>query len=47
MDPLLAFAKNPGALELIKAIVEVMQPKPDDRVCDPACVTGGFFIGGL
>lgn len=30
--------------ELIKAIVEVMQPKPDDRVCDPACGTGGFLL---
>jgi type I restriction enzyme M protein len=30
--------------ELIKAIVDVMQPKPDDRVCDPACGTGGFLL---
>ena len=30
--------------ELIKAIVEVMQPKPDERVCDPACGTGGFLL---
>lgn len=29
---------------LIKAIVEVMQPKPGQRICDPACGTGGFFL---
>jgi type I restriction enzyme M protein len=30
--------------ELIKAIVEVMRPQPDDTVCDPACGTGGFLL---
>ena len=30
---------------LISAIVDVMQPGPDDRICDPACGTGGFFLG--
>ncbi len=30
---------------LITAIVDVMQPGPDDRICDPACGTGGFFLG--
>jgi type I restriction enzyme M protein len=30
--------------ELIKAIVDVMQPKPDEKVCDPACGTGGFLL---
>jgi type I restriction enzyme M protein len=30
--------------ELIKAIVDVMQPAPDDTVCDPACGTGGFLL---
>ena len=30
--------------ELIRAIVDVMQPKPDDTVCDPACGTGGFLL---
>jgi type I restriction enzyme M protein len=30
--------------ELIKAIVDVMQPRPDDVVCDPACGTGGFLL---
>ena len=30
---------------LISAIVDVMRPGPDDRICDPACGTGGFFLG--
>ena len=30
--------------ELIKAIVDVMQPNPDDTLCDPACGTGGFLL---
>ena len=30
--------------ELIRAIVDVMQPRPDDTVCDPACGTGGFLL---
>jgi len=30
---------------LISAIVDVMQPQPGDRICDPACGTGGFFLG--
>lgn len=30
--------------ELIKAIVDVMQPAPDDTICDPACGTGGFLL---
>lgn len=30
--------------ELIKAIVDVMQPGPDDTICDPACGTGGFLV---
>jgi type I restriction enzyme M protein len=29
---------------LIKAMVEVMQPQPGMRICDPACGTGGFFL---
>ena len=28
---------------LIQAICEVMQPTPDDRICDPAAGTGGFL----
>jgi type I restriction enzyme M protein len=30
--------------ELIKGIVEVMRPAPDDTVCDPAAGTGGFLL---
>jgi len=30
--------------ELIKAITDVMQPKPEDTICDPACGTGGFLL---
>jgi type I restriction enzyme M protein len=30
--------------KLISAIVDVMQPGPDMRICDPACGTGGFFL---
>ena len=30
---------------LISAIVDVMRPHPLDRICDPACGTGGFFLG--
>src|SRR3974390_2716569 len=29
---------------LISAMVDVMQPGPDLRICDPACGTGGFFL---
>lgn len=30
--------------ELIKGIVEVMRPRPEDTICDPACGTGGFLL---
>ncbi len=30
--------------ELIKAIVDVVRPAPEDTVCDPACGTGGFLL---
>ena len=30
---------------LISAIVDVMLPEPGHRICDPACGTGGFFLG--
>lgn len=30
---------------LIGAIVEVMRPQPCMTICDPACGTGGFFLG--
>jgi len=29
---------------LIRAMVGVMKPGPDDEICDPACGTGGFFL---
>jgi len=29
---------------LIKAMVEVIAPKPGETICDPACGTGGFFL---
>ena len=30
--------------ELIKAIVDVIDPKPGETICDPACGTGGFIL---
>ena len=29
---------------LIQTIVEVVDPNPDENVCDPACGTGGFLL---
>jgi type I restriction enzyme M protein len=29
---------------LIKAIVDVMRPVPNETICDPACGTGGFLL---
>jgi type I restriction enzyme M protein len=29
---------------LIKAMVNVMRPEPGQRICDPACGTGGFLL---
>jgi type I restriction-modification system DNA methylase subunit len=29
---------------LIKAIVEVIRPSPNETICDPACGTGGFLL---
>lgn len=29
---------------LIQAIVDVMHPEPDQKICDPACGTGGFLL---
>lgn len=29
---------------LIRAMVDVIQPKPGETICDPACGTGGFFL---
>jgi type I restriction enzyme M protein len=30
--------------QLIRAIVQVMQPQPGQAICDPACGTGGFLL---
>jgi len=30
---------------IIRMMVELMQPKPDDVICDPACGTSGFLVG--
>jgi len=30
--------------ELIRAMVNCVQPKPQKSICDPACGTGGFFL---
>ncbi len=29
---------------IIKMMVDMMKPKPGDRLCDPACGTGGFLV---
>lgn len=29
---------------IIRMMVELTQPKPDDVICDPACGTGGFLL---
>ncbi|MBE7033446.1 MAG: SAM-dependent DNA methyltransferase [Ruminococcaceae bacterium] len=29
---------------IIKMMVELMQPKPDEVICDPACGTSGFLV---
>ncbi|TYQ03467.1 UNVERIFIED_ORG: type I restriction enzyme M protein [Zoogloea ramigera] len=29
---------------IIRMIVELMQPRPTDRICDPSCGTAGFLI---
>ncbi|HEU4771529.1 MAG TPA: N-6 DNA methylase [Candidatus Udaeobacter sp.] len=29
---------------LIRAIVDVTQPRPNETICDPACGTGGFLL---
>lgn len=29
---------------ILKMIVELMQPKPTDTICDPACGTAGFLV---
>ena len=29
---------------LIEALVDVIRPRPDETICDPACNTGGFLV---
>ncbi|QQX81688.1 N-6 DNA methylase [Shewanella sp. KX20019] len=31
---------------IIKLLAELVQPKLGDKICDPACGTGGFLLGG-
>ena len=30
---------------IIRAMVEILAPKPTDTICDPACGTAGFLVG--
>jgi len=30
---------------IIRMMVEMVEPKPDDIICDPACGTAGFLVG--
>ena len=30
---------------IIRMMVELMKPKPNESICDPACGTGGFLVG--
>ena len=30
---------------VIRAMIEILDPKPSDTICDPACGTAGFLIG--
>jgi type I restriction enzyme M protein len=32
---------------IIKMMIELMQPNPDDIICDPACGTAGFLVAAL
>ena len=32
---------------IIRLMVEMLEPKPDERVGDPACGTGGFLVGTM
>ena len=32
---------------VIRAMIEMLDPKPTDTVCDPACGTAGFLIGTM
>jgi type I restriction enzyme M protein len=32
---------------IIRAIVEMMDPRPNETICDPACGTAGFLVGAM
>lgn len=32
---------------VVKMMVEILDPQPGDKICDPACGSGGFLIGAL
>jgi type I restriction enzyme M protein len=32
---------------VIRAMAEILDPKPDETICDPACGTAGFLIGTM
>ena len=32
---------------IIKTMVRILDPKPTETICDPACGTGGFLIGAM
>lgn len=32
---------------VIKLMVQMLDPKPDERLLDPACGTGGFLVAAL
>lgn len=46
-------AENSGAGQyftprpVIQAIIECIQPRPQETIADPSCGTGGFFLGAL
>ena len=33
--------------EVVKTAIEIVKPKPEDTICDPACGSGGFLIHAL
>ena len=32
---------------VVKMMVEILDPKPSEKIIDPACGSGGFLIGAL
>ena len=32
---------------VVKLMVEITNPQPDDKIIDPACGTGGFLLESL